>query len=81
MIYYDFFGVSSGRLEMQLVKRRAAPERESFAKNRARENLNQRPANDQILLDLEVLDLRRFRPPFRDEVARDHSSASTFALT
>jgi hypothetical protein len=56
-------------------------QRESFAKNPVRENLDQRPADHQVLLDLEVLHPRRFCPPLCDEIAWDHSSASTFALT
>jgi hypothetical protein len=46
-----------------------------------RKYLYERAADDEILLDLEVLDPRNDRPPFADIVAGDHNSASTFALT
>jgi hypothetical protein len=75
------FGIPRGGFEMKLVERRTAPERKSIAQDRMRENLDDRPADDQILLDLEVLDPGGMCPPLGDVVARDHSSASTLALT
>jgi hypothetical protein len=55
----DILGVAGGRLEMKLVERRPAPERESVAQERVREDLDERSADHQVLLDLEVLDPRR----------------------
>jgi hypothetical protein len=49
-------------------------------KDGMREDGNERAADDEILLDLKVLHPRRLRPPCRDVVARNHSSASTLAL-
>jgi len=65
---------------MKLVERRAAPERKSFAQERVREYLDERAADDEILLDLEILHPRGLRPPLGDVVPRDHNSASTLAL-
>jgi len=67
--------------EMKLIERRAAPERKRIAQVPMRKYLDERAADDEILLDLEVLNPRGYRPPLGDVVTRDHSSASTFALT
>ena len=45
------------------------------------EYLDQGPADDQVLLDLEVLGPRRPLPPLGDVVPRDHASASMLAFT
>ena len=66
---------------MKFIERRAAPERQRIAQMPMRKYLDERAADDEILLDLRVLNPRSFRPPFGNIVTRDHSSASTFALT
>jgi hypothetical protein len=63
------------------VQRGATPKREFFPEMRMRKNLYERPADDQILFDLCILNPRNDRPPFRDVVARYHASGSTSAFT
>jgi len=76
----NVFGIPGGRLQVKLVQRRSTTEGESLMERGMREYLDQRAADDEVLLDLEVLNPRRFRPPFGDVVARDHRSGSTSAL-
>ncbi len=66
---------------MKLVERGAAPERERIPQKRMREDLDERPADDKVLLNLEILDPWRLRSPFGDVVTRNYSAASTSALT
>src|SRR5258708_39534592 len=76
----DVLRVPRGRTQMQLVKRRAAAERQRVMQHRMREDLDQRAANDEILFHLEVLNPRRPRAPLSDVVARDHRLDSTATL-
>ncbi len=71
----------SRRRQMQLVQRRAAAKGEGIVQNGMREDLDEGAADDEILLDLDVLRPRRTRAPLEDVVARDHRSGSTSALT
>ena len=66
---------------MQLVERRSAAKRERSRDRRIREELDQCPANDEILLDLRIVDPGCVLPPLSNVVARDHVSISTVALT
>ena len=63
----------------QLMKR--APEGECPCKSRIGEYLYQGPADDQILLYLEVLVPGCVRPLLGDVIPRDHESASMLAFT
>ena len=73
--------VARRRCQVELVKRRPAPESEGPGKKRIREYLNQCAAYDQILFNLGVIDPGCVRPPFGDVVSRNHASGSTLALT
>ena len=60
---------------------RAASEGERPSENRIGEYLDQGPADDQALLDLEVFGPRRPLPPLGDVVPWNHASASMLAFT
>ena len=66
---------------MKFVESGAATERERVVQDRVGEDLDQRPADDQVLLDLKVVRPRRLLAPFEDEVAWNHRSAFTRAFT
>ena len=61
----DVLGVAGGRRQMELVERRAATERKLIGQERMREYPDQRPADDEILFDLNILDPRCPRPATR----------------
>ena len=73
--------VPRGRRQVELVERGTAAEGERPGENRIGEYLDQGPADDEVLLDLEVLVPGRLRPPLGDVVPRDHASASMLAFT
>lgn len=73
-------GVAGGRPKVELVERGAAAERESSADLGDAEDLRERAADDEVLLDLMVGDPWRVEPPRGDVVLGDHWSASTLAL-
>ena len=77
----DILGVPRGRRQVELVERGTAAEGERPGENRIREYLDQGPADDEVLLDLEVLVPGRLRPPLGDVVPWDHASASMLAFT
>ena len=77
----DILGVARGRRQVELVERRAAPESQRPGEHRIGEHRDQGAADDQILLDLEVLAPRRALPPVGDVVPRDHASGSMLAFT
>ena len=77
----DILGVPRGRRQVELVERGAATEGERPGESGIGEYLDQGPADDQVLLDLEVLGPRRPLPPLGDVVPRDHASGSMFAFT
>ena len=66
---------------VELVERRPSPEGERPGKKRIGEYLDQGTADDQVLLDLEILAPRRPLPPLGDVVPRDHASVSMLAFT
>ena len=77
----DVLRVPRGWLQVKFVQRRAAAEREGLMQEGLGEYFDQRPADDEILFDLEVLNPRSLGTPLRDVVAWDHSSGCTCALT
>jgi hypothetical protein len=77
----DVLRVAARGIEVELVQGRTAPERGGASQERVREQVDDRPADDQILLDLRVGDPRRLRAPGRDVGALDHASGSTFSFT
>lgn len=77
----DVLGVSACGQEDQLVKRRAASERELPREERVREDLDEDPGQDEVLLHLLVEWPRRPGTPVCDEGALDHSSGSTDSFT
>jgi hypothetical protein len=76
---YEFqvFGVSARRRQHELVERSPATEGEPVRERRIRENLDERPREDKILLDHPVVGPRRHAPPGDDVGLRDHALAST----
>ena len=77
----DVFGVARGRSEVELVQGGTATEEHAVRQLRHPEHLDERPADDEVLLDLEILHPRRFTPPLGDVVARNHRSGITSAFT
>ena len=57
------------------------PKGEGLGQYWVREHLDQRPTDDQVLLDLRILDSRRDGPPGGNVILRDHASTSMGALT
>lgn len=76
----NIFGITGRRFQVQLVKRCSAPEGEGLCKKGMIEYIHQSAADHKVLLDLKVLHPGCLRPPFRDVIVRDHSSASTSTL-
>src|SRR5690606_7126231 len=70
-----------GGTKMQLVEGRAPTEGERLCEARAREDLDEGTADDEVLLDLDVLNPRSMGAPCGDEIARDHVSTSISAFT
>lgn len=77
----DILRIPGGRFQVKLVERGRATERERLPQHGVRENRDQRPADNEILLDLVVAHPGCLRPPFRNVVARNHRSVSTSAFT
>ena len=77
----DILGIARGRRQVELVERRASPKRERPRENRIRVHRDQGAADDQVLLDLEILAPRRPLPPLADVVPRDHASVSILVFT
>jgi hypothetical protein len=50
--------IAGSGLEMELVKRCPAPEGEGLRKHWVTEDLNERSADDEVLLDLDILNPR-----------------------
>jgi hypothetical protein len=71
----------AGGCRCSFVQRRTAAEREGLMQDGLGEYFDQRPADDEILFDLEVLNRRSLSTPLRDVVAWDHNSGCTSALT
>ncbi len=55
---FDIFGITGSGFEVKLVERRAAPECHRVAQVLVRKYLNERVADHEHLLDLEILDPR-----------------------
>ena len=70
-----------GRPELQLGERRAAPQGKRIGERWMPEDLHQRTADHQVLLDLRIVNPRCLGAPLGDVVERDHRSGSTLALT
>ena len=77
----DVFGIAGRRMNVKFVERRTTSERQCVCKNGMVENCNECPADDEVLLDLEVLHPGRMSPPLSDVITRDHKSGSISALT
>ena len=77
----DILGVAGGRFQVQFVQRRPATEGKGFMQDRLRKDGHQRAANNEVLLNLEVLHPGCVAAPFRDEVTRNHNWSSTSVLT
>ena len=66
---------------MKLVQRRAAAEGERVVQEGIGGNLDEGPADDEILFALNVLRPRRLGAPLQNVIPRNHGSISTSALT
>jgi len=76
----DVFGVAGCRCEVELEERGSAAERQAIRKPVGAEDIHERPADDEILLDPRVLGPRCVAAPLRDVRCRDHRSGSTCTL-
>lgn len=72
----DVFGVAQRLGQMQLVERAAAAKTQLVAQEGVSKQFDQRPADDEILLDLPELDPRGGLTPRDDVHHRNHSSSS-----
>ena len=73
--------MARGWRQVELVKRRPSPECERLRENWIGVQRDQGAADNQVLLDLEILAPRRLLAPLGDEVSRDHASVSMLAFT
>jgi hypothetical protein len=69
------------RCQVELVDRGPAAERQALTDERVVEELQERPRDDQVLLDVGLVGPRRLAAPGLDLEARQHQSAVTAALT
>lgn len=72
----EVFGVSARRRQNELVERSPAAEGEAVRERRIREDLHERPRENEILLDHRIVGPRRHSPPRDDVGLRDHALAS-----
>src|SRR5207342_878172 len=77
----DVFGVAQRLLEQQLVDGRAAAEGDLAGERGRIEQVAERAADDQVLLDLRRVRPRGVLPPGLDVGLGDQASTSTTSLT
>ena len=77
----DVVGVAPWRREMQLVERCPAAQRDRARELGVFEDGDERPRENEILLDLLVGRPARLRAPLGDEVGWDHASTSIVVFT
>src|ERR1035437_10206510 len=72
--------VASRNIKIEFVQRRTSPKGQSLCQNGVLENSDKRPAYDQVLLNLGIVNPRRKLTPGDNICFRNHRSPSTSVL-